>query len=324
MKQPAQVTDHSAPDIAAFRRFNRMYTRFIGTLDEGMHQTSYTLAEARVLYELATRNSPSAVEIAEALGLDPGYLSRLLAKLESSGLILRKPAPQDARASTISLTRSGRSAFQKLNASSDQQALAVLENLPSPARTDLLAGMETIERLLSPARRATPAFLLRPHRVGDMGWVVHSEAIGYARQFGWNEEFESLVAKIVHEFLTGFDPSRERCWIVEIDGRHVGHIFLVKHPSEPQTARLRLLFVDPAARGLGLGEALVRECLRFAQTAGYSKVVLWTQSILTAAHRIYARAGFQIVRETPHTSFGQDLIGQEWELTLPTMARVSA
>ncbi len=164
-------------------------------------------------------------------------------------------------------------------------------------------------------RNALP-YTLRSHRVGDMGWIVHREGIGYAEQFGWDEMFEALAARIVNEFLTNFDSTCERCWIAEADGQHVGHIFLVKHPTEPHTAKLRLLFVEPAARGMGLGDALVKECVQFARTAGYHKIVLWTQSILTAAHRIYEKAGFRLVKETPHHSFGKDLVGQEWELDL--------
>lgn len=303
-------------DTATFRRFNRMYTRFIGTLNEGLLNTEYTLAEARVLYELATRTAPRAAEIAEALGLDPGYLSRLLGKLHRDGLLKRKTSEEDGRFAELSLTAKGKSAFKKLNALSEEQAGAILQGLPSPARTELLASMRTIERILvkpDPNRRP---FVLRPHRVGDMGWIVASEGLGYAQQFSWDESFEALVARIVSDFVTNFDPSRERCWIAEIDGQNVGHIFLVKHPTQAGTARLRLLFVDPAARGLGLGDALVTECLRFARSAGYRKVILWTQSILVAAHHIYQRAGFKLVKEEPHTSFGHQLIGQEWELEL--------
>jgi GNAT superfamily N-acetyltransferase len=180
---------------------------------------------------------------------------------------------------------------------------------------ELLRCMGAIEDILSGAKGRRP-FVLRPHRVGDMGWVVYSEGLGYALQFGWDESFEALVAKIVADFITNYDASRERCWIAEIDGQHAGHIFLVTQSGEPGTARLRLLYVEPSARGLGLGEALVTECIRFARTAGYQKVVLWTQSILIAAHRIYQRAGFRLVKEEAHHSFGHDLVGQEWELEL--------
>jgi len=314
------ITSQSAQQAAAFRRFNRMYTRFIGTLNEGLLETDYSLTEARVLYELATRSAPNAGQIAAELGLDAGYLSRLLAKFEEKGLLRRRVSERDGRLTELSLTARGKSAFKKLNALSEEQAETVLQSLAQPARLELIQCMRAIEEILAKEDRKQKAFILRPHRVGDMGWVVYSEAVGYAEQFGWDESFEALVARIVDEFLTNFDPAKERCWIAEVDGRPVGHIFLVKypdqHPDQPNTAKLRLLFVDSSARGMGLGDALVKECVRFARTAGYKKVVLWTQSILVAAHRIYQRAGFKLVKEEPHRSFGHDLIGQEWELEL--------
>jgi DNA-binding MarR family transcriptional regulator/GNAT superfamily N-acetyltransferase len=305
-----------AHQIASFRHFNRMYTRYIGTLDEGLLHTDYTLAEARVLYELASRTAPKAAEIAEALGVDPGYLSRLLGKFERDGLLQKKTSEQDGRSAELTLTARGSSAFKKLNALSNEQARATLQTLPPAARIELIRCMRSIEALLIDADSGRPSFVLRPHRIGDMGWVVYREAVGYAEQFGWDGSFETLAAKIATEFLNNFEPARERCWIAEIDGHHVGHIFLVKHPAQPDTAKLRLLFVEPGARGLGLGDALVNECIRFARSVGYRKVVLWTQSILTSAHRIYQRAGFRLVKEEPHHSFGHDLIGQEWELEL--------
>jgi DNA-binding MarR family transcriptional regulator/GNAT superfamily N-acetyltransferase len=303
-------------DIAIFRRFNRMYTRFIGTLNEGLLESDYSLAEARVLYELATRSASKATEIAEELRMDAGYLSRMLAKFEGGALLKRKISEQDGRYAELILTGRGRAAFQKLDALSEKQASDIFRGLPPAARMELLRCMRSIERILEGAERSRQPYILRPHRVGDMGWVVYSESVGYAEQFGWDETFEALVAKIVGEFITHFDGTCERCWIAEADGQNVGHIFLVKHPSEPHTAKLRLLFVEPCARGMGLGDALVNECIRFARTAGYRKVVLWTQSILTAAHRIYQRAGFRLVKEEPHHSFGHDLVGQEWELEL--------
>jgi DNA-binding MarR family transcriptional regulator/GNAT superfamily N-acetyltransferase len=303
-------------DIATFRRFNRMYTRYIGTLNEGLLQSEYSLAEARVLYELATRTEPKAGEIAEGLGVDPGYLSRLLGKFERGGLLKRKVSEGDGRFADLALTAKGRSAFKRLNALSEEQAATVLEGVPESARMQLLDCMRTMEGILLKSDRSRRAYVLRPHRVGDMGWVVHQEGLGYAEQYGWDETFEALVARIVDEFVTNFDSRRERCWIAEIDGQSVGHIFLVKHPTEEDTAKLRLLFVDASARGMGLGDALVSECLRFARGAGYRKVVLWTQSILTSAHRIYERAGFRLTKEEKHHSFGKDLTGQTWELEL--------
>jgi DNA-binding MarR family transcriptional regulator/GNAT superfamily N-acetyltransferase len=303
-------------DVSLFRRFNRMYTRFLGTLNEGLLNSPYSLAEARVLYELATRDAPKAREIAEELGMDAGYLSRLLGKFERDGLLKRKTSEQDGRYAELTLTTRGRSAFKKLNAGSEEQAQTVLEDLAPSARMQLVDCMRMMEGILSKTDRRRLPYILRPHRVGDMGWIVHREGVGYAEQYGWDETFEALVARIVDQFVTNFDPSRERCWIAEVDGQNVGHIFLVKHPEEPETAKLRLLFVEPSARGMGLGDALVKECVRFARTAGYKKVVLWTQSILAGAHRIYERAGFRLVNEAPHRSFGKDLVGQTWELML--------
>jgi DNA-binding MarR family transcriptional regulator/GNAT superfamily N-acetyltransferase len=293
-----------------------MYTRFLGTLNEGLLNSEFSLAEARVLYELATRNAPKAGEIAEELGVDAGYLSRLLGKFERDGLLKRKQSGQDGRYADLTLTQRGRSAFKKLNALSEEQAETVLGGLPPSARIQLTECMRTMEGILAKTDRRRVPYILRPHRVGDMGWVVYREGLGYAEQYGWDETFEALVARIVDQFITNFDPKRERCWIAEIDGQSVGHIFLVKHPEDPETAKLRLLFVEPSARGMGLGDALVKECLRFARTAGYKKVVLWTQSILVGAHRIYEKAGFRLVEEKAHRSFGKDLVGQTWELML--------
>jgi DNA-binding MarR family transcriptional regulator/GNAT superfamily N-acetyltransferase len=303
-------------EVTKFRHFNRMYTRYIGTLNEGLLNSDYSLAEARVLYELATRTSPKASEIAEELGMDAGYLSRLLGKFERDGLLTKKTSEQDGRYAELMLTTRGKSVFKKLNALSDEQARGVLEELAPAARMELIDCMRSMESILMEVDRSRVPYILRPHRVGDMGWVVYREGLGYAEQFGWDETFEALAANIVSEFIKNYQPARERCWIAEVDGQNVGHIFLVKHPSQPHTAKLRLLFVEPSARGMGLGDALVKECVRFARTAGYRKVVLWTQSILTAAHRIYERAGFRLVKEEPHHSFGKDLVGQEWELEL--------
>jgi DNA-binding MarR family transcriptional regulator/GNAT superfamily N-acetyltransferase len=313
MSGPAIGMLGSATDTARFRRFNRMYTRFIGTLNEGLLNSEFSLAESRVLYEIANRDTPNASEIAAELGLDPGYLSRLLRKFEEKGLLRRRASGEDGRSATLHLTARGRAAFNRLNAMSNEQAESILADLAPGARMELLRCVGAIEDILANTKERKP-FVLRPHRVGDMGWVVYSEGLGYALQFGWDESFEALVAKIVADFIASFDPKRERCWIAEIDGQHAGHIFLVKHPSEPDTAKLRLLYVERSARGLGLGEALVTECLRFARTAGYKKVVLWTQSMLSAAHRIYQRAGFRLVKQEAHHSFGHDLVGQEWEL----------
>jgi DNA-binding MarR family transcriptional regulator/GNAT superfamily N-acetyltransferase len=306
----------AAGDVSSFRRFNRMYTRLIGTLDEGLLRTEYSLAEARVLYDLATRTKPSAKEIAEGLGMDPGYLSRILTKFESAALVRRRASQKDSRSADLSLTRRGKTAFETLNALSEKQASTILEGLPVHDRAQLIQAMKTIEDVLAQDGSRRRAYVLRTHRPGDMGWVVHREGALYAEEYGWDETFEALVAHIVAEFVTNFDARRERCWIAEAEGQPVGHVFLVKHPEQADTAKLRLLLVEPSERGKGLGHVLVNECLRFARACGYRKVTLWTQSILTAAHRIYERAGFRLVHEEPHHRFGKDLIGQTWELEL--------
>jgi DNA-binding MarR family transcriptional regulator/GNAT superfamily N-acetyltransferase len=305
-----------AADTAAFRQFNRVYTRFIGTVTERFLQTQYSLAEGRVLYELATRPQPRAKAIAEALGLDAGYLSRILTRFEKSGLVTRRTSKSDNRASDLLLTAKGRAAFRTLNTRAERQARDVLEPMSPPARAQFIGALHTIEGIVEPAASGPRSFTLRTHRPGDMGMVVALEGAGYVDQFGWDGTFEALAARIVADFITNYDPARERCWIAEIDGRHVGHIFLVRHPDEPGTAKLRLLYVDPSARGLGLGQSLVAECVNFARVSGYGRITLWTQSILQSAHRIYQNAGFRLVREEPHHSFGKVLTGQTWELDL--------
>jgi DNA-binding MarR family transcriptional regulator/GNAT superfamily N-acetyltransferase len=319
MKSDPERPSALGEDVAVFREFNRVYTRFIGTLDEGLLRTEFSLAEARVLYELATRTEPTAKKIAETLGMDQGYLSRMLAKFEAAVLLRRKAAKEDSRRAQLTLTQQGRSAFRRLNALSEKQAAGILGSMSPQDRGQLLGSMQTIRRIVMGKEvSGEPAqpFILRPHRVGDMGWVVSREGAVYAEEYGWDDTFEALVARIVADFLMNFDAKRERCWMADVNGQSVGHIFLVKHPEQPDTAKLRLLFVEPSARGLGLGQALVDECIRFARAAGYRRVTLWTQSILSAAHRIYERTGFRLVAQEPHHSFGKDLIGQTWELEL--------
>jgi len=310
--RPARLAD----DINSFRRFNRMYTRFLGTLEERLLDSQFSLAEARVLYELANRTAPTAKEIAKDLGMDPGYLSRLLGKLERSSLLRRRASRRDGRYAEIGLTNRGKSAFQKLNARSDRQARSIMESFSPQGRTVLIRSMLAIEDILAKTGDRRPPYILRPHRIGDMGWIVSREGAFYADEYGFDVTFEALVARIVADFIMSFDPSREHCWIAEAYGQSVGHVFLVRHPEQTLTAKLRLLFVEPSARGSGLGKTLVTECLRFARAAGYKKIALWTQSILHGALRIYESAGFRLVKEEPHHSFGRDLIGQTWELDL--------
>jgi DNA-binding MarR family transcriptional regulator/GNAT superfamily N-acetyltransferase len=303
-------------NVSAFRGFNRWYTRFIGVLDEEWQTGGYSLTEARVLYELATRRAPTAKEIGVALGIDPAYLSRILRRLERDSLLTRKASKSDARSAHLALTRKGKSKFEKLNALSEAQAQRILTSLPPAGQAELIQSMRAIESHLAPGIQEAARFVLRPHRPGDMGWVVHREGALYAQEYGFDESFEALVARIVADFLTEFDPKRERCWIAEVNAQNVGHVFLVKHPTEPSTAKLRLLLVEPSARGLKLGSALVEECVNFARAVGYKKITLWTQSILVAARRVYQKAGFRLVEERANVMFGNDLVSQTWELDL--------
>ncbi|HEX3470797.1 MAG TPA: helix-turn-helix domain-containing GNAT family N-acetyltransferase [Silvibacterium sp.] len=308
----SEITDSH---ITAFRRFNRCYTRKIGTLREGLLDSEFSLTEARVIYELATREELTAGEIVRELDLDAGYLSRILRKLEEVGLLKRKASLEDARQAILTMTRRGREAFADLNERSNRQARSILEAVPASKLPELLHAMRTMEEILSPAPERAP-YILRNHRPGDMGWVVYRQGVLYAQEYGWDETYEALASRVVADFVEGYDPGRDRCWIAERDGVPLGCIFLVHHPELTDTAKLRLLHVEAQVRGLGLGKALVGECMRFARAAGYRKVTLWTQSILTAAQHIYRQAGFRLVREEPHHSFGADLIAQTWEREL--------
>lgn len=310
---PASEIDSS---VAVFRGFNRFYTRLIGVLDERLIESGFSLTEARVLFELGVRADRSAGEIASELSIDPGYLSRILRKLEDGGLLDRSTAPGDARQAILRLTRKGKSALADLDCRSSAQAAGILDKLTPAQRVTLVRSMAHIESLLGDKAEGLAPFILRSHRPGDMGWVVQRHGVLYAQEYGWDVTFEALVAKITADFIDNFNAKRENCWIAERYGEPMGCIFLVKHPQDPTTAKLRLLLVEPSARGLGLGKALVGECVQFARLAGYKKVTLWTQSILAAAHKIYQSAGFDLILEEPHHSFGKDLIGQTWELNL--------
>lgn len=300
--------------ISAVRAFNRFYTRKLGVLDQQLLKSPFSLSEARVLYELAHRKDASAKEIGIELGLDPGYLSRIVQNFEDGGLITRKPLPADRRQYQLSLTAKGRQAFAKLDRSSYDDVAAMLARLPRGDGRRLVGAMAMIEQLLGASRGSPPSAILRDPRPGDIGWVVQSHGALYASEYGFDSGFEALVAEIAGKFLASFDAARERCWIAEIDGVQAGSVFLVRHTDE--VAKLRLLLVDPAGRGQGLGRRLVAECISFAQARGYRKITLWTQSILLAARRIYQDAGFVLVATEPHHSFGQRLIGETWELEL--------
>jgi DNA-binding MarR family transcriptional regulator/N-acetylglutamate synthase-like GNAT family acetyltransferase len=300
--------------IEAVRRFSRFYTRKIGVLQEGLLDSAFSLAEARVIYELAHHETATATELARELGLDGGYLSRMLKSLEQRGHVERRPAEHDARQMLLSLTEQGQAVFAELNGRSRAQVGALLDPLSTADQARLVEAMETVERLLGeqPLRRAP--YILRPHQPGDIGWVVARHGALYAREYGWDETFEALAAEIGARFIRNFDPKREQCWIAEKDGENVGSVFLVRQSDE--VAKLRMLLVEPKARGLGIGRRLIEECIRFARLKGYRKLTLWTNSVLVAAIHLYEQAGFRLVEEERHHSFGQDLVGQNWELDL--------
>jgi len=308
------VEPHLQPRVEAVRRFNRFYTQKIGVLPHGVLRSPFSLAEARVLFELAYHQNPTASELARELGLDPGYLSRILFGFEKRGLMDRKPSPSDRRQSFLRLTNKGKEAFALLDARSKDEIGALLNNLSSANQSRLIEAMHTIEGLLGAPPETKAPYLLRSHQPGDMGWVVHRHGVLYTQEYAWDEQFEALVAGIVAKFIQRYDPKKERCWIAEKDGEIVGSAFLVK--KSKTVAKLRLLLVEPKARGLGLGTRLVGECVRFARQAGYRKVMLWTNSVLYAARHIYEKAGFRLMERNPHHSFGHDLVGETWELKL--------
>jgi DNA-binding MarR family transcriptional regulator/N-acetylglutamate synthase-like GNAT family acetyltransferase len=305
-----------AQRIAAVRRFNRFYTKQIGVLHEGLLKSAFSLTEVRLLYELAHREQPTATGVGKELGLDAGYLSRLLSSFEKRGLIRKTPSPADGRQTLLALTAQGRKVFAPLEARSNEEVGAMLAALPAPQQKRLVEAMHAIELLLGAGLEdhtdGSAPYLLRPHQPGDMGWVVHRHGVLYAQEYGYDEQFEALVAEIVAEFIQRFDPRRERCWIAEKDGEIVGSVFLVK--KSKTVAKLRLLLVEPAARGLGIGKRLVSECVRFARQVGYKKITLWTQSDLHAARHLYEDAGFRLVQKKPHHSWGHDLVAETWDL----------
>lgn len=304
--------DASDVEIAAVRRFNRFHTRLVGALNEHLLASDYSLPQVRVLYEIANAEedrSPSARELGEVLRMDTGYLSRVVSGLEGDGLIARTPSADNAKRLALTLTAEGRRVFAGLNTASAEEVVGLLAPLSEAERGQLVGAMHRIRRLLgdAPAKRA---FVLRDPEPGDLGWIAHRQGLLYAREYGWDWTFEALVAEIVGQFAKEFIPGRERCWVAEMESEVVGSVFVVRQDHE--TAKLRLLYVDPAARGLGLGRRLVDECLGFARGAGYRRIVLWTNDVLVSARRIYEATGFSLIEEEPHRSFGQDLVGQVW------------
>jgi DNA-binding MarR family transcriptional regulator/GNAT superfamily N-acetyltransferase len=302
--------------ISAVRRFNRFFTRQIGVLREGLLHSPYSLTDARIIYELAHRNSVTAADLGRELGLDAGYLSRIVSRLEQQGLLDRLPSESDGRQRLLRLTPAGEQAFALLDKRARDEVAEMLHNLSEEEQQRLLTSMQTIQSVFDKGKsfKFAEPFFLRSHESGDMGWVTHRHGILYRQEYGWDERFEALVAQIVSDFINNYNPTRERCWIAEMEGEIVGSVFVVQ--TSETVAKLRLLLVEPKARGLGLGSRLVEECIRFARRHGYKKMLLWTNSVLVAARRIYERAGFKLVAQEAHHSFGHDLIGETWELVL--------
>ena len=301
--------------VEAVRRFSRFYTRRIGALRAGLLGSPHPLPEARLLYELGHRGQCTATDLGRELDLDLGYLSRLLQSLRRRGLVQARPSPDDARRSLLSLTVKGRKSFSSLDTRSREEVSSMLAKLPASEQARLAEAMTIVEKLLTDgAAPPPPSIDLRAHRPGDMGWVVQRHGALYAQEYGWDERFEGLVAGIVAKFVARFDAVRERCWIAEMDGEPVGSVFVVKHSK--LTAKLRLLLIEPRARGRGLGKRLVRECIAFSRAQGYRKLVLWTQSNLAAARGIYSSCGFERKKTERHATFGVKLTGEYWELAL--------
>jgi DNA-binding MarR family transcriptional regulator/GNAT superfamily N-acetyltransferase len=293
--------------VEGVRRFNRFYTRQIGVLHEHLLGSEFSLTEARILYELAHRPTLSTSALCRELGLNAGYLSRVVAGFEKKGLVEKSRSSTDARVFELRLTEKGRATFEPLDDASRWDVASMLGRLSEPERRQMVEAMGQIQCLLDEPERV---YLLRDPRTGDMGWIVHRQAVLYAQEYGWNVEYEALVAEIVAKYVRESDSKSGRCWVAEKDGKVVGSVFVIRH--DDVTAKLRLLYVEPSARGLGIGRRLVDECLSFARLVGYKKMVLWTNTVLTRARKIYEKAGFQLSEEKPHHSFGKDLVGQTW------------
>jgi DNA-binding MarR family transcriptional regulator/N-acetylglutamate synthase-like GNAT family acetyltransferase len=315
MAAKKRVSDNLLADVAVVRRFNRFYTRQAGLIEPKHLHTDVSLPEARILYELAQHEHLSPTDLIRDLGIDPGQLSRTLQALQRRQLLSRKTSKADRRQAEIALSAKGRAVFAELDKRSQELATDILAQLPADRRASLVEALAQIERALAPGDAPRPAVVLRTHRPGDIGWIVSRHGALYAEEYNWTIEFEALAAEIASQFIKNFDPARERCWIAEVGGRAAGTVVLVNGGSK-KVAKLRLLLVEPHARGLGVGRTLVGECIRFAREAGYTSMTLWTQSILLAARGIYKQAGFRLVDEKPHHSFGQDLVGETWELEL--------
>jgi DNA-binding MarR family transcriptional regulator/GNAT superfamily N-acetyltransferase len=312
---PASPPFRVSSQVDAVRRFNRFYTRKLGLLQDGLYESRFSLTQVRVLYELASRQRPTARDLCNDLGLDPGYLSRMLRGFEKGGILSRQSSSRDARQQHLSLTARGRKVFAPLNRRSADEVARMLEPLSPAQQSRLVEATQSIEGLLGPKSDANATYTLRAHRPGDMGWITHRHGVVYWKEYGYDERFEALVAGVVSDFIEHFDPKREHCWIAERDREIVGSVFLCK--KSKTVAKLRLLLVEPSARGLGIGKRLVTECVNFARKAGYRKMMLWTQSELLAARGIYQHAGFHLAGSERHDSWGRKgLVSEVWEMKL--------
>jgi DNA-binding MarR family transcriptional regulator/predicted GNAT family acetyltransferase len=303
-----------ADRVAALRAFTRSYTALLGVLDEGLLHSPYSVTEARVIFELAQRELTHVADLRRDLGIDAGYMSRITARLEADGLVRRERSQADARRQVLRLTEQGRVVFGMLDARAAEQATQLLAGMPDPVQRRVVAAMDTIRAAFADGATSPSTVVLRAPEPGDLGWVVARHGVLYAAEYGWDETFEGLVARIVGDFAADHDPRREAAWVAEIDGEPVGCVFCVA--ADEATAQLRLLLVEPTARGRGVGRRLVDECVRFARRTDYRSIVLWTNDVLVSARRIYEAAGFALADEDPHHSFGHDLVGQHWSLEL--------
>jgi DNA-binding MarR family transcriptional regulator/N-acetylglutamate synthase-like GNAT family acetyltransferase len=314
MRQQQMDLPDSNQLVEAVRRFNRSYTQQIGVLREGLLKSPFSLTEVRVLYEIARRDETTASELSSDLALDRGYLSRILRDFTGKGLVRKRATKADGRQSLLRLTRKGQKEFNTLDVRQNDEVGAMLNRLSPGEQSRLVQSMRIIQEVLGAQPEQRVPYILRPHHSGDMGWIVHRHGVLYSQEYGWDEHFEALVAEITGRFIQNYDPKRERCWIAERHGEIVGSVFLVR--KSKTVGQLRLLLVEPEARGLGIGKRLVDECIGFARQVGYRRVVLWTNSVLVAARHIYEGVGFRLIEEQAHHSYGHDLVGQNWELTL--------
>jgi DNA-binding MarR family transcriptional regulator/GNAT superfamily N-acetyltransferase len=309
------VAAPQSPHVLALRRFSRFFTRQLGLLDEHLLGSGFSLTEVRVLYEIAHQPGLTAVDLRRELAVDAGYLSRMLRRLVAQSLVKRSAHATDARSSTLAITAKGRQALAPLERASSARAAELIAHLDPASAGELRGALRTVERALSPAARATPEpIVLRPHQVGDMGWIVHRQGLLYAQEYGWDQTFEAMVAEIAARFVREFEPQHEHCWIAEQGGRIVGSAFVVRKSA--RVAQLRMLYVEPAARGQGLGARLVDECIRFARSKQYKTLMLWTNDVLRAARHVYETRGFVLQKEERHRAFGKSLVGQYWALAL--------